>query len=272
MRVGDDRRVAVLDRVDVELGQLDRRRGSAGRASQIRWPTSEREVACRSSRRGWRQTSSAASAPAKPEAPATRTRAAGSPSSGCSRLPAISHGARPRSRRARRRSPRGRSATSASVRVRSASRNSSRSARLRLPLGHLLALVDVEDRGGAQQLAAGLDRPGADPLGAIVARSATTAMSSAMAGMGRDVLVELARRRSRRRAAARRRARRRRRCGRRARQQRAGAARRSSRPRLPARRTTAAARPGAGTGGCPARDRPRPRGPRRASSIRPLAS
>src|SRR4051812_35611685 len=49
----------------------------------MRLPASEREVAATSSSRGWSQTIFAASAPVNPFAPATRTRAAGVPSSGC---------------------------------------------------------------------------------------------------------------------------------------------------------------------------------------------
>src|SRR6476469_7851609 len=48
-----------------------------------RLPASPREVIATSSSFGWRQTICAARAPAKPEAPATSTRAVGSPSSGC---------------------------------------------------------------------------------------------------------------------------------------------------------------------------------------------
>src|SRR5829696_2584466 len=59
-----------------------------GYRSSSRRPASPREDAATSSRLGWRQTRRAARAPVNPEAPATRTRAAGLPSRGCPRVSA----------------------------------------------------------------------------------------------------------------------------------------------------------------------------------------
>ena len=159
MRVGDDRRVAVLDRVDVELGQLDRRRGSAGRARRAAGRRRSATVA-------WRELEARMAPDELGGERAGEPGGAGDehPRGGLaverSRSPVA--GDQPRSsapiassaatiagadaRRPRRRSASGRRA-----------RNSSRSARLRLPSRDLLALVDVEDGCRAQQLAAGLD-------------------------------------------------------------------------------------------------------------------
>ena len=74
VRVGDDRRVDVAVAVEVELLERRASRGGAGTASSSARPASERDVTGPSAKCGWRSTSRAAIAPAKPEAPATSTR------------------------------------------------------------------------------------------------------------------------------------------------------------------------------------------------------
>src|SRR4051794_33512802 len=128
----------------------------------MRLPASLREVARTSSSRGWSQTIFAARAPVKPLAPATSTRAAGAPSSGWfassfTQLPPdlpecgddrVAHpvdllvGQGP---------------------VGGAELEPQRQALP--PLPQLLAFVEVEDAGRAQQLAAGRDHRRAHLLG-----------------------------------------------------------------------------------------------------------
>ncbi len=68
-------------------------------------------------------------------------------------------------------------ATSSSVRVRSAARNSRRIARLFLPLADLLAAVEVEDLGAPQELAARARRRVSRTRSAGTSSGTTTARS-----------------------------------------------------------------------------------------------
>src|SRR5215210_5498520 len=128
-----------------------------GYSSSRRLPTSEREVAATSSRLGWRQTRRAASAPVKPVAPATTTRARGSPSSDCAA------GSRAVEASLTQRSPdlgeglANRAAALGHLLVRERSIGSLEGQPQRqalAPLPHLLARVEVEELGAAKQLAA----------------------------------------------------------------------------------------------------------------------
>ena len=83
VRVGDDRGVDALEPVEVELGQLERHPVARVEAVEPLAGVAARGRPRPARSRGWRQTICAARAPVKPEAPATSTRAAGSPSSGC---------------------------------------------------------------------------------------------------------------------------------------------------------------------------------------------
>ena len=124
-------------------------RGSGGRARRRRRPTSERPVTAASSKCGWRQSRCAASAPAKPVAPATSTR--GAP--GAKRCSATQ--LTPELTAAPQRSAARSGAISSSVSVRSLARKLSASASERLPCADLGAAVDIEDLDIGEQLTGG---------------------------------------------------------------------------------------------------------------------
>ena len=169
VRVGDDRGVDPLEPVEVELGQLERH--PVARVEACRAACRRR---CARSRRrapgcGWspddlgRQRAGEAGGAGNQH-----------PRGGIAAQwlgIGLTHAARPRSRPASPRSPRAAPATSSSVRVRSRGAELEAEGQALAPLAQLLALVEVEDLGRAQQLAAAGEDRLADGSAATIGRN-----------------------------------------------------------------------------------------------------